>query len=136
MSLPAGLQIILQEGDYSDKCNLGIFDNLNDMESYITGTFEIVEYNLLQIQRLQIQPKLLYNGKDFPTQHILDNLQGELKLNVTKVKLSSDKSLYNRTMHNYYDFDWHILNDKYNEFLYRPDGEKCKEAEKEFAKIV
>lgn len=137
MSLPPGLLILVTHGQYSYTRNLGIFDNLNDLKTMIEQIvlkpgdcfpkpLKIVKYTLVNVRKRDTPGWKIYKGKNFPIAEILNNLQVEsLRLYVEWTTNPDD----DKTNQEEYDFEWFVLNDKYDEFSYGPGGQKYKEAE-------
>lgn len=142
MSLPPGLLIIVTNGYYSYKRNIGVFDNLIDLETTLVKMIQhegdclkkplkIIQYAMVDIGEYYNNHP---NGDDyivkftkFPTTEILNNLEKPLRLFIEQTVDPEDET---KTREEEYDFEWYVLNDKYDEYSYAPGGQKYAEAEK------
>ena len=135
MTLPDGNLIILQEGEYSYRVNLGIYDNLYDLQNKIQAEcdkigaclkhqkkkpIEIIGYSFGYGHYPGIWP--VENSPNFPYKEIIEHLDKPCpRINVYR---TNDPENRENVSIESYDLELHILNFITN---YEPDSEKYNE---------
>ncbi len=124
MKLPNNLLIVLQEGEYSYRRNLGVFNNLYDLEKelveyclhdgdVLSKSLKIVQYKLISPEKREYSNGRITNEgiivqqTHFPTEEIYNNLEESLSI---EIELTNDPNNENDTRWREFDFEWKYLN--------------------------